>query len=183
MPKKTNKKASKKEDSDDEYEQVDEGELLDEEVDEEELEDEDDEDSEEEDEKDENINIDGDISGECNIDDAIEDDEEYFENNEETEVPVENSSEFVSKENRVSSNRLSNYELVRILGERIKQLNMGAKPMIKNYAGLSYEVIAIEELKTNMIPFKIKRPLQNGKFEIWTLDELYKDHLLSRLEA
>jgi len=28
-----------------------------------------------------------------------------------------------------------------------------------------------------MIPFKIKRPLPNGKFEIWTLEELKKDHL------
>jgi len=72
--------------------------------------------------------------------------------------------------------------MVRILGERIKQLNMGAKPLIKNHQGLSYDKIAEEEFKNNMIPFKIKRPLPNGKFEIWTLDELQKDHLLFQLE-
>ena len=32
------------------------------------------------------------------------------------------------------------------------------------------------------IPFKIKRPLPNGKFEMWTLDELTTDHLLSLIE-
>lgn len=179
MPKKANKKSSKKDDSEDEYEPVDEGELLDEDIEEEEDEEED-EDSD--DEKDDLIIDNDDVNGDCIIDDIIENDEEYFENNEETEVPIESSSEFVSKENRISCNRLTKYEMVRILGERTKQLNMGAKPMIKNHSGLSYETIAIEELKNNMVPFKIKRPLQNGKFEIWTLDELYKDHLLAQLE-
>ena len=68
--------------------------------------------------------------------------------------------------------------MVRILGERTKQLTLGAKPLVKNYKTLSYEKIAEEELKLNMIPFKIKRPLPNGSVEIWTLDELEKDHLL-----
>jgi len=40
----------------------------------------------------------------------------------------------------------------------------------------------IEEFKRNMIPYKIKRTLPNGKYEIWTLDELYKEHLLFQLE-
>ena len=72
--------------------------------------------------------------------------------------------------------------MVRILGERQKQLTMGAKPLIKNFQGLPYDKIAEEELKLNMIPFKIRRPLPNGKYELWTLDELSKTHLLSLLE-
>jgi len=72
--------------------------------------------------------------------------------------------------------------MVRILGERTKQLTMGAKPLIKNYESLGYDKIAEEELKLNMIPYKIKRPLPNGRYEIWTLDELYKNHLLALLE-
>ena len=68
--------------------------------------------------------------------------------------------------------------MVRILGERTKQLTLGAKPLIKNYQSLSYDKIAEEELKLNMIPYKIKRLLPNNKYEIWTLDELKKDHLL-----
>ena len=118
----------------------------------------------------------------CNIEDAINDDEEFFDNSEEIEVPSESGIEFVSKENRISVNRLTKYEMVRILGERTKQLTMGAKPLIKNYQTLSYDKIAQEELMYNMIPFKIKRPLPNGKYEIWTLDELQKDHLLHILE-
>jgi len=121
-------------------------------------------------------------SGNCAIEEAIEDDNEYFDNNEETELHVDNNAEYVSKENRVSTNRLTKYEMVRILGERTKQLTMGAKPMIKNYQSLSYEKIAEEEFKRNMIPYKIKRPLPNGKFEIWTLDELSKEHLMSLIE-
>ena len=142
-----------------------------------------DEEFESDNEKDElNIEPDAEQTG-CNIEDAIEDDQEYFEGMyEETEIPIESTLEFVSKENRISANRLTKYEMVRILGERTKQLTMGAKPLIKNYQTLSYDKIAEEELKLNMIPYKIKRPLPNGYFEIWTLDELTKDHLLSQLE-
>jgi DNA-directed RNA polymerase subunit K/omega len=72
--------------------------------------------------------------------------------------------------------------MVRILGERTKQLTMGAKPLIKNYKGLNYDKIAEEEFKLNMIPFKIRRPLPNGKYELWNLEELSKEHLLYLLE-
>jgi DNA-directed RNA polymerase subunit K/omega len=180
MPKKAPpKKVSKKEESDDEYDVEDDVDVEDiEEVEVEEFEDE----EETDDEKDE-LTIEPETeTGNCAIEEAIEDDDEYFGNDEETELPVEHSSEFVSKENRVSSNRLTKYEMVRILGERTKQLTMGAKPMIKNHQGLSYEKVAEEEFKRNMIPYKIKRPLPSGKFEIWTLDELSKDHLMSLLE-
>ena len=179
MPKKVPKKASKKEESDDEYD-VEDVDLDDvEEVEVEEFVDDDDEDDDEKDEL--NIEPDTEIAG-CAIEDAIEDDDEYFDNNDETELQVEQNVEYVSKENRVSSNRLTKYEMVRILGERCKQLTMGAKPLIKNYKDLSYDRLAEEEFKKDMIPFKIKRPLPNGKFEMWTLDELTKDHLLSLIE-
>jgi DNA-directed RNA polymerase subunit K/omega len=119
----------------------------------------------------------------CLIEETINDDDDYFNNNEAeyNKTLVDNKCEYVSKENRVSSNRLTKYEMVRILGERMKQLTMGAKPLIKNHKGLSYDKIAEEELILNMIPFKIKRPLPNNMFEVWSLDELYKDHLLSQL--
>ena len=84
---------------------------------------------------------------------------------------------------RITRNILSKYEMVRILGERIKQLSMGAKALVKNVGDLSYENIAIEELKMGMIPFKIKRALPNGKYEYWSLKELSMTHLLSHLES
>jgi DNA-directed RNA polymerase subunit K/omega len=174
MPKKTTK-----EDVDDEYEMEpeDNEEELDENEDEEE-----EEFDEEEDEKEELI-IEQDTEREgCIIDQAIEDDKEYFESVDETEIPTDQNMEIVSKENRISLNRLTKYEMVRILGERTKQLTMGAKPLIKNHQGLSYDKIAEQEFILNMIPYKIRRPLPNGKFELWSLDELSKEHLLSLLE-
>jgi DNA-directed RNA polymerase subunit K/omega len=89
---------------------------------------------------------------------------------------------YITGSDRISANRLTKYEMVRILGERTKQLTMGAKPLVKNHNGLLYENIAEEEFKLNMIPFKIVRKLPNGYQELWTLDELYKEHLMFRLE-
>jgi DNA-directed RNA polymerase subunit K/omega len=140
------------------------------------------EDDDEEDEEEIIAEVETDIIG-CLIEETINEDDEYFNNNEAeyNKNLINNKAEYVLKENRVSSNRLTKYEMVRILGERIKQLTMGAKPLIKNYKGLSYDKIAEEELILNMIPFKIKRPLPNNMFEIWSLEELSKNHLLSQL--
>jgi len=87
------------------------------------------------------------------------------------------NNEYITGENRISMNRLTKYEMVRIIGERKKQLIMGAKPMIKNYKELSYDKIIEEEILLNLIPFKIKRPV-NNKYEIWSIEELEKEHLL-----
>jgi len=118
----------------------------------------------------------------CIIDKMIEDDNDYFENMVDSEIKDEIEEKLLELNERISSNRLTKYEMVRILGERTKQLTLGAKPMVKNYQSLSYDKIAEEELKLNMIPYKIKRLLPNHKYEIWTLDELNKDHLLSYLD-
>ena len=176
-PKKAVKKVSKKDESDDEYDVDDDVEL--DEADEVEVEEFDDDDEEEKDEL--NIEPDTEVVG-CALEEAIEDDDEYFDNNDEIELQDDQNIEYVSKQDRLSSNRLTKYEMVRILGERCKQLTMGAKPLIKNYKDLSYDKIAEEEFIRNMIPFKIKRPLPNGKYEIWNLEELSKDHLLSLIE-
>ena len=140
-----------------------------------------DEEDEEEEEEDDIKSIDED-GKECIIEKAINDDNEYFDNDEEVEVQPDTTVEYVKKEDRISAKKLTKYEMVRILGERQKQLTMGAKPLIKNFQGLPYDKIAEEELKLNMIPFKIRRPLPNGKFELWNLEELSKSHLLSLLE-
>jgi DNA-directed RNA polymerase subunit K/omega len=175
-PKKTAKKVSKKDESDDEYD-------IDDDIDTDDVEEVEVEEFEEDDEEKDELNIEPDteVVG-CTLEEAIEDDDEYFDNNDETELQDDQNIEYVTKENRLSSNRLTKYEMVRILGERCKQLTMGAKPLIKNFKDLSYDKIAEEEFIRNMIPFKIKRPLPNGKYEIWNLEELSKDHLLSLIE-
>jgi DNA-directed RNA polymerase subunit K/omega len=177
MPKRT----IKKEDSEDELDDNINTEIND---DDDEIDDVDEDDEVEDDEDDEDDKkLITDTDNVCNIDEVIDDDNEYFDNNEGIEVPSEQGDEYLSKENRISVNRLTKYEMVRILGERTKQLTMGAKPLIKNYQHLSYDKIAEEEFIRNVIPYKIKRPLPNGKYEIWTLDELNKDHLLSQLSV
>ncbi len=80
---------------------------------------------------------------------------------------------------RISKNKLTRYEFVRIIGERTQQLKKGAKPLIKvskDSELLTEEEIAIEELKYNMIPFKIRRPVKDH-YEIWSIEELDKKHL------
>jgi len=100
--------------------------------------------------------------------------EELVENNISKEIHI------VENNKRISRNLLTSYEMVRIIGERQKQLTMGAKPMISHDKSLTYEDIAIQELILNVIPFKIKRQIQNH-YEIWDVNELKKDHLLSLL--
>ena len=54
--------------------------------------------------------------------------------------------------------------------------------MLERTLQITYDTIAINELKLklklNMVPFKIRRPLPNGKFELWLLEELNKSHLV-----
>jgi DNA-directed RNA polymerase subunit K/omega len=181
-PKKSkNKKPKSKEEEDDvpEIEENEESEKIEEDT--EFQEEEPDEDEEDEDEEEELNFLDEDAK-DCTIDKTIDEDNEYFDNDDEIEVQPDTTVEYVKKDERISASRLTKYEMVRILGERTKQLTMGAKPLIKNFQSLPYDRIAEEELKLNMIPFKIRRPMPNGKFELWTLDELRKEHLLSLLD-
>ena len=133
-----------------------------------------------------NDDIDDSEQNECTMEKIMEDNyTSLIENKYNTliddNITKENTYTLLDKNNRISPNRLTKYEMVRILGERTKQLTLGAKPLIKNYQSLTYEQISEEELKLNMIPYKIKRTLPNRKYEIWSLDELKKDHLLSYL--
>jgi DNA-directed RNA polymerase I, II, and III subunit RPABC2 len=80
--------------------------------------------------------------------------------------------ENIIKEDRLTKPILTKYERVRILSTRIKQLAQGAKPMLKNYAGLSSKEMALEELKHKIIPIIIERPVPNVGIEKWKLSEL-----------
>lgn len=68
---------------------------------------------------------------------------------------------------------LTKYERARILGERAKQIDAGATPLIKIDDNLidSY-LIAVAELEQKRIPFIVKRPLPNGGCEYWKLKDL-----------
>ena len=81
----------------------------------------------------------------------------------------------ISKDNRTTKPRLTKYEYVRLLTDRTKQLSLGAKPMIKNTENLSDLQIARLEIKHNIIPLIIERPLPNGQYEVWKISELEID--------
>jgi DNA-directed RNA polymerase I, II, and III subunit RPABC2 len=68
---------------------------------------------------------------------------------------------------------LTKYEKAKILGERAKQINAGAKPLIQIPDNLiDGYLIALKELEQKKIPFIIKRPLMNGGCEYWKLEDL-----------
>lgn len=68
---------------------------------------------------------------------------------------------------------LTKYEQTRIIGQRTKQLNSGAKPFIKvDEDIIDGYVIALKELEQKKIPFIIRRPLPNGGSEYWKLEDL-----------
>lgn len=81
----------------------------------------------------------------------------------------------VPDDERITLNKLTKYEMVRILGIRAQQISVGAKSLVKNIEGKSPVEIAIYELKNKMTPFKIKRPLPNNTYEIWKIKELEVD--------
>jgi DNA-directed RNA polymerase subunit K/omega len=95
-------------------------------------------------------------------------------NNIDFEEDYDEKEEQIEDSKRITINRLTKYERVRIIGIRAKQIMTGANILVKGVENKTPVEIAELELKYNMVPFKIKRRLPNGKFEIWKLSELEK---------
>ena len=68
---------------------------------------------------------------------------------------------------------LTKYERARVLGQRAKQIETGAKPLVNVPENVidSY-IIAELELKEKKIPFIIRRPIPGGGSEYWNLRDL-----------
>lgn len=68
---------------------------------------------------------------------------------------------------------LTKYERTRILGQRAKQINNGAKPFVVLKSPIiDGYLIALKELEEKKIPVIIRRPLPNGASEYWKLKDL-----------
>ena len=68
---------------------------------------------------------------------------------------------------------LTKYERARILGQRSKQINSGAKVFVKVPENIiDGYLIAQLELEQKRIPFIIKRPIPGGGCEYWNLKDL-----------
>ena len=72
---------------------------------------------------------------------------------------------------------LTKYERARILGQRAKQIESGAKPFVKVPESIiDGYLIAEIELREKKIPFIIRRPLPSGACEYWNLRDLELIH-------
>ena len=68
---------------------------------------------------------------------------------------------------------ITKYEKARILGERAKQLNSGARPMVEiDETLIDGYLIALKEYDEKKIPFIIKRPMPNGSCEYWRFSDM-----------
>ena len=83
-----------------------------------------------------------------------------------------NFDEVVKPENRITKPFMTIFERVRLLGDRAKQLSLGAKPMIKGLETMNPKEIAKLELEKGVLPLIIERVLPNGRKERWRINEL-----------
>jgi len=68
---------------------------------------------------------------------------------------------------------VTRYEKARVIGERAKQINSGAKPFIEiEQSMIDGYLIALKEFESKKIPFIIRRPLPNGNSEYWRLSDM-----------
>jgi DNA-directed RNA polymerase subunit K/omega len=68
---------------------------------------------------------------------------------------------------------LTKYEKARVIGQRAKQIETGAKPFISVPENvIDGYVIAELELQQKRIPFVIRRPIPGGAFEYWNIRDL-----------
>jgi|LakMenE01Jun11ns_1017448.scaffolds.fasta_scaffold9957730_7 DNA-directed RNA polymerase subunit K/omega len=77
---------------------------------------------------------------------------------------------------KVSKMIMTKYEFNQIISLRTCQLSLGAIPFVDIVADIKSNMdlrkIALEELKQNKIPFLIKRPLPNNKYEFVKVRDL-----------
>jgi DNA-directed RNA polymerase subunit K/omega len=86
---------------------------------------------------------------------------------------IRDSNNIIIDSNHTTVPILSKYEKTKILGLRTKQINSGAQPFISiDEEIIDGYTIAEKELIEKKIPFIIKRPISNNKFEYWKLEDL-----------
>ena len=68
---------------------------------------------------------------------------------------------------------LTKYEKARVIGQRAKQLETGANPLVKvPESVIDGYIIAELELREKKLPFIIRRPIPSGGCEYWNLRDL-----------
>jgi DNA-directed RNA polymerase subunit K/omega len=72
---------------------------------------------------------------------------------------------YVSKDDMITTRKLTKYEYVNIVGTRAKQISMGAQSMIQNTGNLNPKEIAKLELRKKVCPIILIRTLPSGEIE------------------
>uniref|UniRef100_A0A6C0DBP0 DNA-directed RNA polymerase n=1 Tax=viral metagenome TaxID=1070528 RepID=A0A6C0DBP0_9ZZZZ len=68
---------------------------------------------------------------------------------------------------------ITKYEKARIIGERAKQIDSGAEPMVEIEPNMiDGYLIALKEYEAKAIPFIIQRPIPSGASEYWKFSDL-----------
>lgn len=120
-------------------------------------------------------NEDNNINSEENLDNVGEINSskiEELEHIDEIEDFRQTYEKMVSANKRRTIPNLTRFERARIIGKRAMQISKGAPPLVE-VGNLENPVdIALKELKERKIPYIIRRPLPNGMFEDWRVDEL-----------
>ena len=88
-------------------------------------------------------------------------------------VTFKNILENIAKTPKKTIPFLTKYEKTKILGQRAKQINNGAKIFVKSSENIiDGYLIAIMELEQKRIPFIIRRPVPGGGCEYWKVADL-----------
>jgi DNA-directed RNA polymerase subunit K/omega len=103
-------------------------------------------------------------------DDDDDDDEEDIIDDEPDSIQP--GIKYITGDDRVSKPFMTKYEYVRLIGDRAKQISLGAKANILDSDHLDPIEIAQLEIKHGVIPLIIERPMPNGVIERWRVDEL-----------
>jgi hypothetical protein len=86
---------------------------------------------------------------------------------------IEKRFKIVSPDKRQTSRRLSKPECARILGDRIRHIDNGAKIYLEDYSTCkSSEEIGYLELLSKKIPMGVIRHVGQNKVEMWKLSEM-----------
>jgi DNA-directed RNA polymerase I, II, and III subunit RPABC2 len=83
-----------------------------------------------------------------------------------------NSNKRVPDELRRSKPYLTKYEKVNLIGTRSKQISDGSDIYVISKNAITAVDISKLELKHGKCPYKIKRTMPDGTYELWALSEL-----------
>ena len=73
---------------------------------------------------------------------------------------------------------MTKYEFDQLVGLRVMHLSRGAAPLVdvgrqfKINGNMDLRAVVMKELQNGRLPYIIKRPLPNGRFEYWPVEKL-----------